>query len=127
STHYLYPGVDGTEVLRRFSTPGVLDSSFGTGGRVAILSLSCELGLGCFTLLPDGRVLTAGRLAAGEIGVERYLADGSLDRSFAAPEGVAWVELPGGNELDTANKLLSPGGQPLVVGAEEVPGTYPVN
>jgi uncharacterized delta-60 repeat protein len=127
SIHYLYVGVGGTEVLRRFNAQGIPDPTFGTNGRVAI-PMACELGPGCFTVLPDGRILVAGRLAlGGQIGVRRYLADGSVDGSFGAPPwlgggGAAWVELPGGNEMDTVNRLLVLHGQPLVVGAEQVPG-----
>jgi uncharacterized delta-60 repeat protein len=119
SIHCLYAGVDCTEVLRRFNAQGVPDSTFGTNGRVTI-PMSCEFGPGCFTVLPDGRILVAGRVSGGQVGVRRYLADGSPDDSFGG--GGAWAELPGGNEMDTVNKLLSLHGQPLVVGAEEVPG-----
>jgi uncharacterized delta-60 repeat protein len=126
SIHYLYVGVGGTEVLRRFNAQGTPDPSFGTNGRVAI-PMACELGPGCFTVLPDGRILVEGRLAGGQVGVRRYLADGSVDGSFGAPPwlgggGSAWAELPGGNEMDTVNKLLILHGQPLVVGAEQVSG-----
>jgi uncharacterized delta-60 repeat protein len=122
--HYLvlsiyYGGVDGTEVLRRFTAQGVPDPTFGTTGRAAV-PMSCEFGPGCFAVLPDGRILVAGRVYGGQVGVRRYLADGSPDDSFGG--GGAWAELPGGNELDTVNKLLVLHGQPLVVGAEEVPG-----
>ena len=83
--------------------------------------MSCEFGPECLAVLPDGRILVAGRVFGGQIGVRRYLADGSPDYSFGG--GGAWAELPGGNELDTVNKLLVLHGQPLVVGAEQVPGT----
>jgi len=116
----LYVGVDCTEVLQRFTAQGVPDPTFGTNGRVAI-PMSCEFGPGCFAVLPDGRILVAGRVFGGQVGVRRYLADGSPDYSFGG--GGAWAELPGGNELDTVNKLLVLHGQPLVVGAEQVPGT----
>lgn len=119
SIHCLYEGVDCTEVLRRFNAQSVPDLTFGTTGRVAV-PMSCEFGPECFAVLPDGRILVAGRVFRGQVGVRRYLADGSPDDSFGG--GGAWAELPGGNELDTVNKLLVLHGQPLVVGAEEVPG-----
>ncbi len=131
SIHYLYVGsggggVGGTEVLRRFDAQGVPDPTFDTNGRLAI-PMACELGPGCFNVLPDGRILVAGLLSRGQVGVRRYLADGSADGSFGAPPwlgggGAAWAELPGGNEMDTVNKLLILHGQPLVAGAEQVPG-----
>jgi hypothetical protein len=116
-----------SEVLREFTSQGIPAPTFGTNGRVAI-SMTCGFGPGCFAVLPDGRILAAGRIGGGEIGVKRYLADGSVDDSFGVPPwfgggGYAWAELPGGNELDTVNKLLVLHGQPLVVGAEQVPGT----
>ena len=121
--HYLVLSIHsagGTEVLRRFTAQGVPDPTFGTTGRAAV-PMSCELGPGCFAVLPDGRILVAGRVYGGQVGVRRYLADGSPDYSFGG--GGAWAELPGGNELDTVNRLLVLHGQPLVVGAEQVPGT----
>jgi uncharacterized delta-60 repeat protein len=121
--HYLVLSVHytgGTEALRRFTAQGVPDPTFGTTGRIAV-PMACEFGPRCFAVLSDGRILIAGRLVYGQIGVRRYLADGSPDYSFGG--GGAWAELPGGNELDTVNRLLVLHGQPLVVGAEQVPGT----
>jgi uncharacterized delta-60 repeat protein len=125
SAHY-YFGF--SEVLRKFTSQGIPDPTFGINGRVA-MPMTCGSGPGCFAALPDGRILVAGGLVfGGQVGVRRYLADGSPDDSFGVPPwfgggGYAWAELPGGNELDTVNKLLVLHGQPLVVGAEQVPGT----
>ncbi len=125
ATHYLYPGVDGHEVVAEFTTEGVPISSFGTAGRVSILSMACEFGPGCMAISPDGLILVAG-LIYGQVGVRRYLADGTADTSFGG-DGYAWIKpTPVANaEADTVNRLLILNGQPLVVGGAAVPSSYP--
>jgi len=110
------------EVLREFTPQGVPDPGFGIDGRVPLPSMSCEFGLGCLTVLTDGRILVAGVLYRGQVGVEQYLANGSRDHSFGT-EGSAWAELIRyEGEMDSVNTLLILHGQPLVVGAEGVRG-----
>lgn len=122
SEHDLYAGVDGTEVLRQFTPQGTPDTTFGTNGSIPIPSMSCEFGPGCFTVLPDGRILIAGVMGSGDlIGIRRYLADGSVDESFGvAPwvggSGYAWVKPTPEGELAYVSRLLVSNGEPLVVG-----------
>lgn len=67
--------------LVRYMPDGSLDPSFGDGGIVTTsLDGGTDVARG-LVLLPDGRLLVAGRTPGG-IGVARYLSDGSLDPSF---------------------------------------------
>ena len=72
-----YEGVQGMRFFR-LNTNGSEDSSFpaqnlpyGSGGAIVVLK--------------DGRILAGGPGYAGEPGVYRFLADGTLDSTFAAP------------------------------------------
>jgi uncharacterized delta-60 repeat protein len=131
-THALVlAGVGSSEVLAEFTTEGVPVSSFGTAGRLSIHSLVCAFGPGCLAVLPDGRILVAG-LIYGQVGISRYLANGTADTSFGlAPwlggDGYAWVKPTpvASTEADTVNRLLILHGQPLVVGGAAVPSSYP--
>ncbi len=120
------------EVLRRFTSAGAVDVSFGTDGVVHV-PMECN-GLELthpFGVLGDGRILIAGidyTLKIG-MGVMRYLPDGSVDETFGGKyeggyqrrPGQAWAVLTYPDDL--VNKLLIVGDQPLVVGRTEVMGT----
>jgi uncharacterized delta-60 repeat protein len=114
----------GKEVLRRFTSQGVPDLTFGTAGAVVVPMESA--GVVPFGVLGDGRILVAG-LASEGVGVMRYLVDGSVDESFgslAQPgvigrPGQAWA-VPGFTTGTVVNKLLVVNGQPLVIGAAQV-------
>lgn len=113
------------EALLRFTPQGIPDPTFGTSGHVAIPSLTCTLGPGCFATLPDGSILAAGRVMYGnEIGVERFQPGGARDDSFGDNGNAAWAELPGGKEGGSVDRLLVFHGEPLVVGTEQVPARY---
>jgi uncharacterized delta-60 repeat protein len=121
SNHDLLVGVTGNEVLRQFTAQGTAITTFGTNGSIPIPSLSCELGPGCFSVLPDGRILIAGVMHGDLIGIRRYLADGSVDESFGvAPwvggSGYAWIKPTPEGESVYVSKLLVLNGEPLVVG-----------
>jgi uncharacterized delta-60 repeat protein len=64
--------------LARYTSTGVLDTSFGTGGRV-----TTDFGPGesvsALALLPDGKFLVG-----GSFGIARYLPDGALDMGFGS-------------------------------------------
>lgn len=75
-------------VLARYSTAGVLDPSFGTGGIVTTAVGPSDDYAYALILMPWGRLVAAGsaRIVAGQAGtnlaVVAYNADGSLDRYF---------------------------------------------
>jgi uncharacterized delta-60 repeat protein len=77
--------------LARLTSAGALDPTFGGDGKVMTnVTPSYDWANG-MALQSDGRIVVVGSLSAGatngEIGVLRYLGDGSLDPSFGA-EGI---------------------------------------
>ena len=71
-------GLAGHFALVRYEPNGSLDSTFGTGGKVA-----SRLGSANAVLLqPDGRIVAVG--TSGDFALARYLVDGSPDPSFGS-------------------------------------------
>ena len=73
-----YASVDGGS-LYRLAPSGVLDATFGTGGRVDTF-ISSPFGL---ALQPDGKFVVGGSSSTGLVLI-RFNADGTLDTSFGA-------------------------------------------
>ncbi|WP_182870333.1 Calx-beta domain-containing protein [Stieleria mannarensis] len=73
--------------LVRYNADGSLDTTFGSGGQVAVdFGLSSDFGQE-LTLQPDGKILVAGGIADAsgfDFGLARFHADGSLDTSFGS-------------------------------------------
>jgi uncharacterized delta-60 repeat protein len=73
--------------LARFDSSGHLDSSFGTGGRVAT-SFGGSVSLQANSLFsqPDGKLVVAGSVSSGhtDFALVRYNSDGSLDAGFGS-------------------------------------------
>jgi uncharacterized delta-60 repeat protein len=68
--------------LARYAPGGQLDQSFGDGGLVTTPLGDGTAFASAIAMQNDGRLLTAGRDAAGRFALVRYLADGTLDGSF---------------------------------------------
>jgi uncharacterized delta-60 repeat protein len=75
--------------VQRFNADGTLDASFGTGGKVVTDFSGTEDIAYALALQPDGKILVAGTTVIGsgvsadqDIGIARYLADGTLDSTF---------------------------------------------
>lgn len=81
----LSPNSDSAIILARYSAAGVLDPAFGTGGIVQTF-MTPGFTATSLLLLSDGKFLVAGMgdapLAASEIALVRYLANGGLDTAF---------------------------------------------
>jgi uncharacterized delta-60 repeat protein len=80
--------------ISRFDADGALDTTFGTGGRVATgFGLSDEASRAYAILVqPDGRIVVAGNSSENSgdyrsFSLARYLSDGSLDTSFGGANG----------------------------------------
>ncbi|HKE20466.1 MAG TPA: hypothetical protein VKB80_36585, partial [Kofleriaceae bacterium] len=98
-------GGDNDFAVARYTSAGVLDAGFGTGGRVTIdIGGRTDLAAAA-ALQPDGRILVAGRVADGggddpDIGLVRLAANGTRDASFGT-QGVvrtdfgSWDEATG--------------------------------
>jgi uncharacterized delta-60 repeat protein len=103
--------------LLRFQADGVLDASFGTGGAVtATLGGNSLDVLHAVALQADGGILVAGLARGGsadDMGVRRYLPDGTVDASFGSA-GFVRVDIAGYADDATA-LVVQPDGK-IVLG-----------
>jgi uncharacterized delta-60 repeat protein len=108
-------GVTGDFALARFSTGGVLDSGFGTGGKVST-DIGGDDQANAMVLQPDGKLVVAGvtrQGGSGDFALVRYLANGTLDVSFGFG-GVVTTDF-GGDDAATA-LVLQPDGKLVAAG-----------
>lgn len=105
-------GGTGDEVIVvRYTSSGVLDTSFGSGGEV-----TTSVGSGgdrgyALALQPDGKIVVAGSTADGsgvDFVVLRYTASGALDASFGAG-GVVTTSVGPGDDVARAVAVASDG------------------
>ncbi len=72
----------------RYTADGVLDPTFGTGGKVVTDINSSHDGAEAVAIQPDGKIVVAGEADDGssnrDFAVARYNADGTLDTSFSS-------------------------------------------
>lgn len=113
-----YPTVGASSfAIMRLTTAGVLDSSFGTGGRQTTTSSTNNLQAQTLLLQADGKpVLTGQVTVAGdrEFFCARYLNNGVLDTSFGT-SGRAIISM--GSSSDTAlDAVLDSSGRVIMVG-----------
>ena len=87
-------------VILRFTVNGQLDPSWSGDGRVVRSVVAGYEDLHAMGLADDGTVVVAGE-GEGRLLLERYLADGTPDNSFAG-DGVQVTNLPGGVEWITS-------------------------
>jgi uncharacterized delta-60 repeat protein len=71
-----------TFALARYLSGGELDPTFGAGGLVTTSLGDGAAFASAVALQPNGRIVAAGRSAAGHFALARYEPDGALDRSF---------------------------------------------
>jgi uncharacterized delta-60 repeat protein len=72
----------GDLALVRCDITGLLDPTFGTGGKVTTDFAGLTAGATGLALLPDGRLVAAGSSSGTGLVVARYLTDGTLDPTF---------------------------------------------
>lgn len=95
--------------VARLQADGSLDVSFGAGG---VFESPSSVGVGALLRRPDGRVIVS--VAGGRlIGLT---ASGQFDRSFGV-DGVASLDLPGGDQSYIAAMATLPDGRLLLVAA----------
>ena len=110
--------------IARYRADGTLDPAFGTAGKVTTDFLALDDVATAMAVLPDGRFVVAGsatrRSAAGiaetNLAVARYLADGTLDRTFDG-DGKVITDVAGDDFARDVAVL--PDGDVLVVGTAE--------
>ena len=70
--------------LARYNRNGRLDSTFGTGGKVAVMFDSNSDYLTAIALQSDGKIVAAGSTSGATFLLARFDADGSLDQTFGS-------------------------------------------
>jgi uncharacterized delta-60 repeat protein len=99
----------------RYQADGVLDSGFGTGGKVTTPLGSSQIN--ALGIQSDGKIVAAGYQATGnfwQVALVRYNANGSLDSTF---DGDGIVMTTVGNWRSSAEALvLMPDGKILIAG-----------
>ena len=110
-------GSQSVVALARFNPNGSLDSSFGSGGKVAA-AIGAYASAGAVALQPDGKLVVAG---VGDTGSQRTFAlarfnpNGSLDSSFGSGGKVTTAI---GSTLDIAEAIaLQPDGKLVAAGS----------
>jgi uncharacterized delta-60 repeat protein len=117
----------GTQIgLTRYTSSGVLDTTFGTKGSTFTAFSSITFDPFAFTLDANGNILVAGTATttAGvvEFGLARFTANGVLDTTFGSG-GVATIQV--GTRPDAPSAfLLQPSGQILMGGFEDGGGKH---
>jgi uncharacterized delta-60 repeat protein len=84
--------------IARFTVGGRLDSSFGSGGKVATDVTANNDFAYALALQPDGKIVVVGQCGSSTFGnfcVVRYHPHGSLDSSFSG-NGIQATEIRGG-------------------------------
>lgn len=112
-----------TGFITRYTTAGVLDSSFGTNG---VVTISRTQGIGLFSLFiqSNDALVVAGFQTVGsqnQLFCARYTASGSLDASFGSS---GFVTTPIGSN-DLVQKIVSlSDGSLILVGSTILAGTF---
>jgi uncharacterized delta-60 repeat protein len=106
----------------RYLPSGELDSSFGTGGTVAIPLVGSDVPE-AMAIDPQGRIVLAGKVIGGndDFVVARYLPNGEIDHSFG--QGTGYVRTAPGSSDDSASGVaIDPQGRIVVAGTSTVNG-----
>ncbi len=113
-------GTDNDFAVARYTAAGVLDATFGVGGKA-----SADLaGLSDFAhaaaLQTDGAIVLAGRVgaegaSAPDVGMARFNANGTLDSTFG-DAGLVRIDYAGGGNDEATDVLIQPDGSMLVAG-----------
>lgn len=100
------------------SSPGVLDPTFGTGGKVTTDFAGAIDSASDLRVQPDGKIVVVGGVGpAGDFGLARYTPDGTLDTSFGeggktttdfgAADGAAAVTIQDDGKIVVAGSTAS--------------------
>lgn len=121
------PDSESQGFVARFTASGDLDPSFGTGGVVRVKQTENADEFRAIELLPDGRILAAGRrnggpAESGETWLLRLSGDGQPDPGFG-PNGLLVADLAAGTD-GASGLALQPDGRAVIAGsASEGEGT----
>jgi uncharacterized delta-60 repeat protein len=106
--------------LARYTARGLLDPTFGRGGKVRTnLGSDIHEGIRGVVIQPSGRIVAAGETRGGfGVGLARYRPDGHLDRTFGVRGRVVTLVSPNG--VDVGGLALAPEGKVVVAGMPDV-------
>jgi uncharacterized delta-60 repeat protein len=114
------PGVNGASdfALARYNSSGVLDPSFGTGGKVTTDFVGDNDVAFALALQPDGKLIAAGEASGdksiigtplgADFALARYNANGSLDTTFGSG-GKVTTDFLGADDIASSVAFLSSG------------------
>jgi uncharacterized delta-60 repeat protein len=112
-----FNGTDDDFCLARYSANGVLDTTFGSGGKVTTDLFGSRENANSIAVQPDGKIVVAGScnvIAGREFCLARYSANGVLDPTFG-DGGTVWTTVTFLD--DFANALaIQPDGKFVVAG-----------
>ncbi|APV50815.1 hypothetical protein BWI17_14630 [Betaproteobacteria bacterium GR16-43] len=129
----LLAGSDGTVMVLRLDAQGVLDTTFGTGGRAPTRDATNYCLASSLAIQPDGRIVGAGGgyssapsfQAQAAFCVVRLMPTGALDPAFATG-GIAITNFRAGPVLDHASTVaIAPDGKIVVAGTAQSSASHP--
>ncbi|WP_158520982.1 choice-of-anchor Q domain-containing protein [Fuerstiella marisgermanici] len=109
-----------TLMVARYTGDGTLDSSFGTGGRVAASPAGLAAAVDVI-LNSDGTTLLVGTGTGNSVGIVRLLPDGTLDASYGAG-GVTTHILDPNYDIGVGDVVQQPDGK-VIITAGAFPST----
>jgi len=113
-----YTNVNGSTnedfALARYTTAGVLDSSFGSGGKLVSVLSGIDDRCNAIAITSDRRILAGGSSDRNFV-IVRYLENGALDSSFGI-SGKSIVPFPGPGSSRCEAVIFLPGGKVLAAG-----------
>ncbi len=121
-----FDGSNGVFTLARFTSAGVLDSSFGTGGVVTSTIGTGGSLINSIAIDGSGRILAGGNSIVGGHGIftlARYTSAGVLDNTFGTG-GVVTTQI--GSSYSMINSVAIDGNGNIVAGGYSNNGTYSI-
>ena len=101
----------------RYNSNGVLDNSFGSGGKVITSTSSADDGANAIAIQADGKIVVVGTANNYYFTVVRYDANGLLDSSFGSG-GIVLTHIGQGVSDNSANAIaIQPDGNIVVAGS----------
>ncbi|MCD6065548.1 MAG: hypothetical protein K0S33_374 [Bacteroidetes bacterium] len=107
--------------LARYTSAGILDTTFGTAGKVIIQpsSISGDTYATCMVLQPDGKIIVAGYADIGannDLAIARFNSNGTLDTTFGMGGSGCVVQSISGSHDQLNCIALQPDGKIVLAG-----------
>ena len=91
--------------VARYDPSGVLDSTFGDGGKLLSPLNGGSYGMSTIAQLPSGKILI-GQFSRSAVMLTRYNSDGSIDTSFSSDQSNTWSSNGSHGTLQPDGKML---------------------